>query len=122
MRRLLARLLLVVVDREPLVVRADEHVEEAPRPAGEEPELAPLALPQRLLAGLRGWLTQRAISGATSQSARSGAATRRADGSSHATSAAVATARTGDQAISRHKSARGDRAPSPNAVCAADVH
>ncbi len=39
---LLARLFLVVVDRQPLIARADEHVEEAPGAAREAPKLPAL--------------------------------------------------------------------------------
>ena len=52
MSGLLARLLLVVVDREPLVVRSDEYIEEAPCPPREEPQA--LALVRRDALGARG--------------------------------------------------------------------
>lgn len=47
---LFAWFLLVVVDGQPLIVRAHEHVEEAPRQAGQEPKLAPVVGSQLLLA------------------------------------------------------------------------
>ena len=123
--RLLARLLLVVVDGEPLVVRAHEHVEEAPRPAGKQPQLAPLvAVAAARSRDLRGLAHPARNLGRDEPERQERARPRREPtASSSATSAARRHREERATRSSRARaSARGDRAPSPNAVCAADVH
>ena len=123
MRGLLGRLGLEVVHRQPLVRGPDESLEEEPRSARESTQLSVDRRP-----GSASWragggrLTQRAISGARNQMASSGKAKAIDAGRTHATSMAMASARAGDEYISRQKNARGDFNPIPNVVCAADVH
>ena len=123
-RRLLARLFLVVVDRA-ATGRSDPRTRRRSATSGGRGAGACAA--RRAAAAPRGTsrarLTQRAISGATSQSARSGAGHEESRRPRPRDERRDAPPRgPGTRAISRHRSARGDRAPSPNAVCAADVH
>ena len=106
--RLLVRLLLVVVDRQPLIVGADERVEEAPGPAREQPQRPAVVRAQRLAARREPARSPSARSRAPRARMRGTARPRRAPtGRSHATSTATATATSRRRP---HQSARTSRA------------
>ena len=106
MRRLLMRLLLVIVDRKPLIIRSNEGLEEHPCSTSEPTQLPPLLGKGGLLA-LNGWLTQHAISGATNQSRRIGAARNERRRPRPATRRHGSQAAMGDPFISRQRTGRG---------------